>query len=114
MIRRPPRSTLFPYTTLFRSRIGGGDIDLHLPECVLDGPVELPRQYRPNRRSVQESSSIIAESMVIKMPPFHLSVNSRSHVNRVLPKEKTGQQRLGPLPLRIRLNAEDVAVVREG
>src|SRR5258707_13043905 len=31
MIRRPPRSTLFPYTTLFRSRfgmvvtVGGGD-----------------------------------------------------------------------------------------
>src|SRR5256885_5101201 len=24
MIRRPPRSTLFPYTTLFRSRIGDG------------------------------------------------------------------------------------------
>src|SRR2546427_4706650 len=24
MIRRPPRSTLFPYTTLFRSRIDGG------------------------------------------------------------------------------------------
>src|SRR3712207_7106860 len=23
MIRRPPRSTLFPYTTLFRSSIGG-------------------------------------------------------------------------------------------
>src|SRR3712207_6853086 len=25
MIRRPPRSTLFPYTTLFRSRVGRGD-----------------------------------------------------------------------------------------
>src|SRR2546430_6457985 len=24
MIRRPPRSTLFPYTTLFRSHRGGG------------------------------------------------------------------------------------------
>src|SRR2546430_12070474 len=24
MIRRPPRSTLFPYTTLFRSQIGDG------------------------------------------------------------------------------------------
>src|SRR3712207_7824844 len=24
MIRRPPRSTLFPYTTLFRSFFGGG------------------------------------------------------------------------------------------
>src|SRR2546430_11977750 len=29
MIRRPPRSTLFPYTTLFRSLAGGG-VD-HLP-----------------------------------------------------------------------------------
>src|SRR5690348_18210911 len=25
MIRRPPRSTLFPYTTLFRSPVGYGD-----------------------------------------------------------------------------------------
>src|SRR5256886_6822231 len=25
MIRRPPRSTLFPYTTLFRSRLGTSD-----------------------------------------------------------------------------------------
>src|SRR3712207_9115397 len=25
MIRRPPRSTLFPYTTLFRSRVDQGD-----------------------------------------------------------------------------------------
>src|SRR3712207_8589574 len=25
MIRRPPRSTLFPYTTLFRSVLGGGE-----------------------------------------------------------------------------------------
>src|SRR5436309_9394855 len=25
MIRRPPRSTLFPYTTLFRSPVGGQD-----------------------------------------------------------------------------------------
>src|SRR3712207_6851215 len=29
MIRRPPRSTLFPYTTLFRSQLeGGADGDL--------------------------------------------------------------------------------------
>src|SRR2546426_11858475 len=33
MIRRPPRSTLFPYTTLFRSRggAGGGPGDRRLP-----------------------------------------------------------------------------------
>src|SRR5256885_3086139 len=26
MIRRPPRSTLFPYTTLFRSHVGGVEL----------------------------------------------------------------------------------------
>src|SRR3712207_8665684 len=31
MIRRPPRSTLFPYTTLFRS-------DLEMPRRVASGP----------------------------------------------------------------------------
>src|SRR2546422_10361973 len=28
MIRRPPRSTLFPYTTLFRSGVSVGELDL--------------------------------------------------------------------------------------
>src|SRR5258708_15517777 len=27
MIRRPPRSTLFPYTTLFRSELGRGAVE---------------------------------------------------------------------------------------
>src|SRR5256884_5192746 len=31
MIRRPPRSTLFPYTTLFRSRSDRGHVDAQLP-----------------------------------------------------------------------------------
>src|SRR5436189_677573 len=31
MIRRPPRSTLFPYTTLFRSNIEGGSWDFAGP-----------------------------------------------------------------------------------
>src|SRR2546425_7867930 len=29
MIRRPPRSTLFPYTTLFRSQCRAGQLRLH-------------------------------------------------------------------------------------
>src|SRR2546422_8136792 len=33
MIRRPPRSTLFPYTTLFRSR-DGADVVLLMTEVV--------------------------------------------------------------------------------
>src|SRR3712207_7334749 len=30
MIRRPPRSTLFPYTTLFRSGPAGGELIQHV------------------------------------------------------------------------------------
>src|SRR3712207_7055192 len=47
MIRRPPRSTLFPYTTLFRSLAAGRAERLHLDvqhpdRAVL--PVRRPRQ----------------------------------------------------------------------
>src|SRR3712207_8619423 len=41
MIRRPPRSTLFPYTTLFRSRLG----DPGVPR-VLGDPVRADRLHR--------------------------------------------------------------------
>src|SRR2546422_7415236 len=36
MIRRPPRSTLFPYTTLFRSLFGGRHRREHLPPHLRD------------------------------------------------------------------------------
>src|SRR3712207_8176661 len=43
MIRRPPRSTLFPYTTLFRSlEVHLVDLDAHLESHVLLR-VEVPR-----------------------------------------------------------------------
>src|SRR2546430_13742306 len=35
MIRRPPRSTLFPYTTLFRSRDFDEPLRLHLEDADL-------------------------------------------------------------------------------
>src|SRR2546429_3632149 len=42
MIRRPPRSTLFPYTTLFRSVIGHVDfLAIGQQACIADGHVEL-------------------------------------------------------------------------
>src|SRR5258708_18812719 len=39
MIRRPPRSTLFPYTTLFRSgaNLEGGIGMAELPKCIWTG-----------------------------------------------------------------------------
>src|SRR3712207_8701965 len=46
MIRRPPRSTLFPYTTLFRSRVPG---DRHSEERHAQGGAA-PAEGRPQPR----------------------------------------------------------------
>src|SRR3712207_8159214 len=43
MIRRPPRSTLFPYTTLFRSYSGRG---LELADLIQEGNLGLMRAAR--------------------------------------------------------------------
>src|SRR2546430_4057498 len=51
MIRRPPRSTLFPYTTLFRSSRGGDQ-----PGCRLRGNRDGERA-RPDRKSTRLNSS---------------------------------------------------------
>src|SRR3712207_8685296 len=43
MIRRPPRSTLFPYTTLFRSARGGNEVALVVAIALAaSGRRELP------------------------------------------------------------------------
>src|SRR3712207_8622619 len=41
MIRRPPRSTLFPYTTLFRSLVGDGPEKEKLRSLARDLEVDL-------------------------------------------------------------------------
>src|SRR3989440_5006762 len=49
MIRRPPRSTLFPYTTLFRSRRRGGQRARLAPEQPLHRPQEAVRPASDHR-----------------------------------------------------------------
>src|SRR3712207_8313618 len=50
MIRRPPRSTLFPYTTLFRSRLGHRAVVAHVER--LRGRERARGQRRPLRLGV--------------------------------------------------------------
>src|SRR3712207_9321019 len=64
MIRRPPRSTLFPYTTLFRSRPGaaralaarGRPARAHGAAGAL-GPLRLGRRHEPRPRRLRGERS---------------------------------------------------------
>src|SRR3712207_8955374 len=52
MIRRPPRSTLFPYTTLFRSRCAPGSPARPDPLSAADS-VQVAPYEREGRRGVE-------------------------------------------------------------
>src|SRR3712207_8677317 len=77
MIRRPPRSTLFPYTTLFRSEEAHllGDLDLvqgagderlglgQVPEAILDGAGVDPDAHRA--RSEEHTSELQSRQYLV-------------------------------------------------
>src|SRR5256714_14971590 len=65
MIRRPPRSTLFPYTTLFRSRDGetdeqhrGGDQQPAAPEVIGQRPHHRRGEGAAERVNSQKPSGL--------------------------------------------------------
>src|SRR5438132_9688897 len=81
MIRRPPSSTLFPYTTLFRSELGLADllwiavaqpadyerVEMIIPpaEGSLDDPVQLAEMEAPGDRSEEHTSELQSHSDLV-------------------------------------------------
>src|SRR2546427_1228624 len=59
MIRRPPRSTLFPYTTLFRSLVGGRGAGEH------DGDDEAVSINDGRPRSEEHTSELQSQSNLV-------------------------------------------------
>src|SRR5256885_4490669 len=59
MIRRPPRSTLFPYTTLFRSDYGGASVGVVCCNCDRCTP------SRTDRKSTRLNSSHLVISYAV-------------------------------------------------
>src|ERR1035441_5833954 len=59
MIRRPPRSTLFPYTTLFQSDPGRGTPSPRSPRH------HRPLAHRPDRKSTRLNSSHLGISYAV-------------------------------------------------
>src|SRR2546430_5953376 len=62
MIRRPPRSTLFPYTTLFRSIIGRYANRIGHAEFTLDGKTY---KLAKNNRSEEHTSELQSQSNLV-------------------------------------------------
>src|SRR2546422_4056052 len=88
MIRRPPRSTLFPYTTLFRSA-GRPHPDRH-PERRRDGPrpAALPRigrrdqdRDRGPRREDRKSTRLNSSHGYISYAVFCLKKKKKTEQN---------------------------------
>src|SRR5690242_21208950 len=69
MIRRPPRSTLFPYTTLFRSHRGRADVDRIRHEPAGEergGERQKGRIHQPrDRKSTRLNSSHMSISYAV-------------------------------------------------
>src|SRR3712207_7237611 len=92
MIRRPPRSTLFPYTTLFRSALG---VDREVGHRVARGPV-----VRRLGRGVDDEPEVaghVAHDLLDRVDRKSTRLNS-SHANIsyavfCLKKKKTKNER---------------------
>src|SRR2546428_5525051 len=86
MIRRPPRSTLFPYTTLFRSQVHG-----KLPDAPSRGRALIEAQDRRPRahRNVDVSERIEIERQLVRSEEHTSELQSRSDlVCRLLLEKK--------------------------
>src|SRR5258707_10490572 len=68
MIRRPPRSTLFPYTTLFRSSRGTTAAMIRCPligECCVRTPTRLPEESILQSRSEEHTSELQSRQYLV-------------------------------------------------
>src|SRR2546426_2748963 len=89
MIRRPPRSTLFPYTTLFRSTPGRSGPPAESAGRSRAEGAALDRPSRPDRKSTRLNSS----HLVISYAVFCLKKKKcRDHRDKTRKQQKTSER----------------------
>src|SRR2546426_3628633 len=94
MIRRPPRSTLFPYTTLFRSlliprRRERGDESLGAFFRRRLGNEALERIIEPLMTGDRKSTRLNSSHLVISYAVFCLKKKKKKKNNRITKSNKT-------------------------
>src|SRR2546429_7123599 len=98
MIRRPPRSTLFPYTTLFRSQHRqAAAVSSKRPMAVEPGRNSMNRAAKDSRQN-PEDASLSPLLLQNQRSEEHTSeLQSRLHlVCRLLLEKKNAAHRLAP------------------
>src|SRR2546421_1820372 len=86
MIRQPPRSTLFPYTTLFRSNVRSGRPPPRAGRSAAHSRAAArgPLRFRPDRRSdrkhtseLQSRSDLVCRLLLEKKKKHYILVVNR-------------------------------------
>src|SRR5256885_9952920 len=89
MLRRPPRSTLFPYTTLFRSLVGRAYLGL-VDEA--HGPAHRPAGDSAWVRAVLDSADqTLVRAAALLGPPGATAAGDSARVLRVRSEEHTSE-----------------------
>src|SRR5690606_40642002 len=97
MIRRPPRSTLFPYTTLFRSVVGetGGDRRL----LAVGRGIEAALGKAADRKSTRLNSSHVKISYaVFCLKKKKKTTQTRTRKQQTTPKRQGAPKQPSPPP----------------
>src|SRR2546430_13471735 len=94
MIRRPPRSTLFPYTTLFRSRMGGSSrpVAANLAHCApAPRPVGIVSRSEEHTSELQSQSNLVCRLLLEKKKQQSIvgSLDRRPHLPSTAPCYET-------------------------
>src|SRR2546430_13591810 len=74
MIRRPPRSTLFPYTTLFRSQIEQRQLEHQVARAVgrtVVAPLGRHRRSEEHTSELQSQSNLVCRLLLEKKNNNH-------------------------------------------
>src|SRR5690349_24004600 len=92
MIRRPPRSTLFPYTTLFRSRLRELAAKQGVPSYLIDGAEHIERHWLDGvQRIGLTAGEPVADRKSTRLNSSHVEI---SYAVFCLKKKKTNNQQV--------------------
>src|SRR2546430_7330081 len=92
MIRRPPRSTLFPYTTLFRSlaqkppvgdavqRHAARETEIVEPRCTMRGPRHARSEEHTSE--LQSQSNLVCRLLLEKKKVHIIQLDARNGASR--------------------------------